>query len=315
MCLCPGIFHFTALSVLKFSVNFFYFFNFLEMCPRVRIEDKHTYNTSSSIIYTNQPNNAGVIYDNVIEYKTPNYPVTGTDESNRIGRKIQTSSIVSETYYSLIMDYPSADVGVPTTTFAEELTRVKSILTNHLAQTLGGANANLLTDFANAEVQRNLKFEPTLRHFIVEFEPDIIDMSTPGQPIRAQLASWYLQTFVYTTDLNLGQSNQQKVLRESTQWTGQFRILHDSLIKFTLNDPIKHEVTTLKYPRNLNFDGIGSDYPTNKNIIEFWIGPINTRLDYGSDGIGYLMDISFRPGAQFPLIKVEGTMKLNFSDM
>lgn len=283
--------------------------------PRIKVEDKHTYNTSSSLIYNNRMNNAGVIYDNVIEYKTPNYPVTGTDESNRIGRKISTSSIVSEVYYSLIMNYPASNVGNPTTTFAEEFTRVKSILSNNIATTLGGANAGLLSDFASAEVQRNLRFEPTLRHFIVEFEPCCLNLINPGQPVRDQLADWYTETFVYTTDLNLGQSNQQKLLRESTKWTGKFKILHDSLIKFTLTDPIKHEVTSLKWTRNLNFDGIGSDNATNTTVIEFWIGPINSRLDYGSDGIGYLFDSSFRQDAQFPLIKIEGTMKLNFVDM
>lgn len=287
------------------------------MCPRIRVEDKHTYKTNYAVVYTNRPNNAGILYDSVVEYVIPNYPVTGTDEHNRLGRKISTTSIVTENYYSLILEYNGDSVIVPADRFAVELARVKAELVENMIGIFGSSEDldTYLADFANSEVQRNLKLEPTLRHFIVEFDADAIDLSTPGQPVRNQLGDWYTQTFIFTTSQNDGISNQQRVLRESTAWTGRFRILHDSLLKFTVNDPIKHEVMTLKYPRYLNFNGTGNDYPTEKILIEFWIGPINTMFDYGSVGLGKLINSSFTAGQQYALFRIDSNMKLNFTDM
>lgn len=287
------------------------------MGPRIRVEDKHTYKTNYAVIYSNRPNNAGIIYNSVVEYVIPNYPVTGTDEHNRLGRKISTTSIVTENYYSLIMEYNGNSITLPADRFAVEMARVKSVLAENMMGLLGSSediDAHL-ADFVNSEIQRNLKFEPTLRHFIVEFDSDAIDLSTPGQSVRDQLGDWFTQTYIYTTSENDGISNQQRVLRESTSWTGRFRILHDSLLKFTLNDPIKHEVMTLKYPRYLNFDGTGNDYPTDKILIEFWIGPINNMLDFGSVGLGKLINASFTPGQQYALFRIDSNMKLNFTDM
>lgn len=287
------------------------------MGPRIRVEDKHTYKNNHAVIFSNRPNSNGIVYDSVVEYVVPNFPVTGTDEHNRIGRKISTTSLVMENYYSLIMEYNGTTITIPADRFASEMARVKSVLAENMMGILGSStdiDAHL-ADFVNSEIQRNIKFEPTLRHFIVEFDADTIDFSVPGQPVRDQLANWYIQTFTFTTSEQDGVSNQQRVLRESTQWTGRFRILHDSLLKFSLNDPIKHEVISLKYPRYLNFDGTGNIHPTDKIVMEFWIGPINIMLDFGSYGIGKLINSSFTSGAQYALIAIDSNMKLNFTDM
>lgn len=71
--------------------------------PRIHIEDKHTYNTLPQRALYTEFSRAGssvdVTPDPVINKL--NYPSTGTDESDRIGRKIYTSSVVSEGYIYL----------------------------------------------------------------------------------------------------------------------------------------------------------------------------------------------------------------------
>ena len=61
--------------------------------PKIQIEDKHTYNSITKAIYGARKNSGSFDNNNTNE-KTivltiePTYPTTGTDESNRIGRKI-----------------------------------------------------------------------------------------------------------------------------------------------------------------------------------------------------------------------------------
>ena len=69
--------------------------------PRIQIEDKHTYYSFSEAIYGARTNSGSFDNNNtngraIVLTAEPTYPVTGTDESNRIGRKIYTSSISTE---------------------------------------------------------------------------------------------------------------------------------------------------------------------------------------------------------------------------
>lgn len=71
--------------------------------PRIQIEDKHTYFTTpqrellTSIYQTGNTVN----FSPSIVNNTPNYPTSGTEESERIGRKIRTTSLMSEGYIRL----------------------------------------------------------------------------------------------------------------------------------------------------------------------------------------------------------------------
>lgn len=284
------------------------------MCPRIYVEDKYTYNITRQTIKTNRVNNAGLIYNGVVASKLPTYPTVGSEEDNRVGRKIQTSSLVIENYYSLEMDYTV--VGFDQSTFAGALTTAKSNVIKQILTSLNTPSDNygMLFEFANSEVQRNLKFEPVLRHFIVEFDREAIDVSSQTN-MDTQLGQWFLETFTYSSSGTESNSIQQRTLKESSNWTGRFRILHDSLLKFSLNDPIKHEVISLKYNRAMNFDAPESPLPSGRLVIEFWIGPISTQLDYGSRGIGYLMSQSFGAEAQYSLFIIDGSMKMKYTDM
>ena len=66
--------------------------------PRIPIESKHTYNSSNGIIagsHTETFTAADHYNENrpIIRWFTPNYPATGTDEMNRIGRKIRSAAV------------------------------------------------------------------------------------------------------------------------------------------------------------------------------------------------------------------------------
>ena len=82
------------------------------MCPRIRIEDKHTYNTQNNFIVANNRATTVTAPVNNFVWFTPYYPVTGTDENNRIGRKIQSQSIGVEGYLNL-NTRPAKDINYP----------------------------------------------------------------------------------------------------------------------------------------------------------------------------------------------------------
>ena len=83
--------------------------------PRIQIEDKHTYNSVNTPIFgcrydsfVANNNNDFANQRTIIKFIEPTYPVTGTDDSNRIGRKIYSSSLCTEGFiklYNVRLDY------------------------------------------------------------------------------------------------------------------------------------------------------------------------------------------------------------------
>lgn len=103
------------------------------------------------------------------------------------------------------------------------------------------------------------------------------------------LANWYQQTYIYYYNVGVTgggtmpfQSNWMDKLRESTPWTGAFKILYDK--KFTLgkNHTTSQMNISLPIKGNINFDNT-SNRPTDNqeinNTYTFIIGPSNNYLD------------------------------------
>lgn len=107
-----------------------------------------------------------------------------------------------------------------------------------------------------------------------------------------QIADWYQKTFIYYRLVSVGdasyipfQSNWMDKLRESTAFTGSFKILYDK--KFTLgkNHTSTQMNISLPIKYNVNFDNTSNNPTDNQeinNIYCFLIGPSNNFLDMDS---------------------------------
>lgn len=270
--------------------------------PRIPIEQKHTYNTIQNTLYgTYRTDN--LISDTVF-WQLLTYPELGVDENERIGRKIHTDYISYETYYQLQTNYTLANgIGVFYDDFLDEEARYYNNVNDN-------EEGNPLDPI---DAQRNTlqsELDIVFREFWVEFEPDSINVLDVDQT-QQFLLDWYQKLVVQTAPEGTA-SIRQQVKRESTQYTGTFKILRDKLHHINFRKQLIHDFGTFEYKRNLNFaDDI---YPTQGILIRFWIGPQNALLDYGNLGFGvYLQGGAIND--QVAIINVSSTMKLSYSDV
>lgn len=275
--------------------------------PSIPIEKKHTYYSYSANLFgSNQDNaNAANVYNvnrPLILFDSPNYPVTGTDESNRIGRKIRTDSIVSEFFLELWNSLDNDNLNTIYDYYAYHNSDVDQKIRTQVSPQQVAFNT----------VEQNL--DCSIRHLIVEFDPEIVQ-GRDNQQIFNYLWNWFVQLHIFTGNSNM-HSNRQQVKRESTEFTGNFNILYDKVIHLDLNKPIYHGNVVIPYVRHLNFDGVGAGLPTNKLVYQIFIGPTNPYIDYGSLALGQFIANNPPVGAPNLFVaNVSNTIKLNFTDV
>lgn len=276
--------------------------------PTLHAEGKHTYVNSKFTLYgstnysTTAFNQCNTDTAKCIAYVHPNYPVTGTDENNRIGRKIQSTSIVCEGFLSLFNNNLDS-------------TDEKSIYENYCRYTSDTLQA--VTDEMTPQqpafdpLQQSLKV--SIRHMFIEVEPETFN-TTSDLTLSEDLWNWFSTLHIYSGS-DVISSNQQQVKRETTQYTGSYNIISDELIYLSLAKPFKHYTKTIPYKRNLTFDGTGSTYPSNKVIFEIFIGPTNIYIDYGNEAFGrwLLVDDNYDDINQKTVL-IKSTMKLKYVD-
>lgn len=275
--------------------------------PRIPIESKHTYysyNATISGTNTESANPADRYNANrpIILYNAPNYPVTGTDESNRIGRRIRTESLISEFFISLFNSLDNDNLNTVYDYYAYNNSDVDADIRSQVTPQQVAFNTN----------EQNL--DVSIRHLVVEFDPEIIVGKTQ-QEVFNYLWNWFAQLHIYTGQYNM-HSNRQQVKRESTQFTGNFNIVYDKLIHLNLRNPIYHGNVTIPYVRHLCFDGVGAGSPTNKLVYQMFIGPTNVFIDYGSYSLGQFIANNPPNGAPNIICAlISNTLKLNYTDV
>lgn len=95
------------------------------------------------------------------------------------------------------------------------------------------------------------------------------------------LADWFKDTYIYYAMANSQpiQSCHQNRLRESTPYTGKFKILYDIPFKMTLNESVKQMSFHLEPRKNLTFDSGTLTNDDFKNTYCFLMGPANYSID------------------------------------
>ena len=270
--------------------------------PRIQIEDKHTYHSFTEAIYGAIKDST--IFDNnntnqrpIVRYIEPTYPVTGTDEHNRIGRKIYTSSISTEGFIKLynIIDNQNVNTVYDVYTFhnSDEYTA------------LSGQTSPQTAPFNTNEQALDV----SIRHMIVEFDISSCEENA------SYFWNWFKETYIYTGLYNIT-SNRTQMLRESTAFTGDFNILWDKVHHLTLSNPLIHYRETIPYKRTMSFDGTGSNPPTGKRVYEIFVGPTQVFTDYGSFSLGqWIVNNQQDLTPNIYVAEVNSTIKLRYTDM
>lgn len=273
--------------------------------PRIHIEDKHTYNSVNLPIFGARFDNNAINVNNdfnnnrpLIQYITPTYPVTGTDDFNRIGRKISSQSLVLEGFLKLYNAIDNNNVNT-----------IYDVYTYHNSDTVAALVGQVTPQSAPFNTNEQA-LDVSIRHYVVEFNEDSLDQAE----LREYIYRWFTGLHIQTGTYNLS-SNRMQVMRESTAYTGDFKILYDKVHHLSLSNPIIHYKETIPYKRVMNFDGTGAGSPTSKMVCEIFVGPTNIYVDYGNFSLGQW--INNNTDALTPNIYVaelSATMKLKYTD-
>lgn len=275
--------------------------------PRLLIENKHIYSHVSTPILGNIRQDQVISPVGVFRWHEPTYPAQGTGVDGRIGRKIQSESILVEGYLQLentiTADEPAA--GNPTIEYY-----VNGYLQDYMA----------ICEPNNYEydVQNNSISIP-IRHMVVKFKDSKFYRGTDADKGN-YLMSWFKSLFIQSTGAPTHfPSVQQDVKRESTPYTGEFKILKDTM--YWLNAKDKQQVHfnyELPYKHIINFEADGGE-PTNSHIFFLWIGPVNPIFDYRNRAFGMFLNNQFGTVLDIdknPIVaQVDATFKLKYIDM
>lgn len=271
------------------------------MCPRLRIEEKHTYATKDHyLVGNNRISDVTSPMSNFVWFE-PYYPVAGTDENNRIGRKIQSQSIGVEGYLN-IQTHQAAESGVP-----------------YILDYFNG----WMQEFINATPPETYSFNIDwqkilipIRHMVVEFYDEDFYNGTDMDKAM-YLKDWYKYLVIQSTEQSsYYPSIQQSTLRESTPYTGRFKIVKDTMYWLDFKD--KHTIHfnyQLPYKKTISFDADGSD-PTNSHLYFLFIGPTQPLLDYANLGFGtFLNNPSNSTSVAADVAHVNMNIKLKYIDI
>lgn len=134
------------------------------------------------------------------------------------------------------------------------------------------------------------------------------------------LCDWFKATYIYFKKIDItpeGQTLQQSVhqtkLRESTPYTGKFKILYDKKIKLGKRKTVKMSNISIPIKQNLNFnDNNHVTDETFKYVYGLVIGPCYNNLD--TDAITCDKTANFGPN-YVELAYVNGVLKYEYYDI
>lgn len=302
------------------------------MCPRIHLEDKHTYFTTPQRELYTRLANVGNSVDFIpqIVVNVPKYPIAGTDQDERIGRKIHSTSIMSEGYIRLNNQtgvYVDAlNTFVPIWRAFYEKQREDSdyqipgyLGRKALAMDQNPPQGDILGNSEGGYYFNPLleNFDISIRHFVVEFK-DVGITALNNSELVDYLRLWYENLVIQVSDG--APSNSMQILRESTPYTGQFRILYDKVHHLTRSNPTIHYSYTIPYKRNLNFDAEGAEIPTENVVLELFVPAWNHSIDFGNLDFGnylytFMTSAVHTPNVNISQGYINSTIKLKYIDI
>lgn len=212
-------------------------------------ELKHTYTNieSSAIHFKTTP--VGLVFNSV-------YPTSGTDQDERVGNKINLTSFVLDGFLNIVeTSYPF---------------RLQTDTTDVIKSCGGTIGTGSGVISSTTDTLPTFKFPQPwyakFRFILIKHKPDYV---------VTDAVAWFKKNFVYMATTPT-YSNQCKVLRESTEDTGKFSIISDTMHKLSLTSNNKHIVFTHKlFNQTMTFKDSTTITPSNLQYTFMIIPPLS----------------------------------------
>ena len=243
----------------------------------IAVEDKHKYgNFTQQIIRLNHPDNT-----------------KNDDNGYIIGQNVLAKFDLSD--YVTITQGTGEDQRIGNKVFMKWLHWTYSISFDADSMLTNLPHGTLFDFFARFRVMV-VKFDKAMT------EQDIVD--------------WFKATYVYfrVTGSTFVQSTHQTKMRESTVYTGKFKILYDKKIKMGRKKSVKLSNIPIRINQNLNFDP-STNKPTDENfkyIYGLIIGPSYNEIDL--DATSYNSSTRFSQSA-VDFANTGGMLKYEYYDL
>ena len=206
--------------------------------PRIQIEDKHIYNTlPQRALYTDFSRQGSTVdvTPNIVINKLA-YPVkTQQNLVESVERFIHHLSSVKDSFIMITRLDSQQHLVVQLLVLVDSST-VQKIIQHLLVSlvTLAERKFNLMMN----SIHYKKKWNISIRHFIIEFDDNSF-YSLDNYNSQTYLQDWF-RNLVIQTNTNRYPSNTTQVLRESTPYTGTFRILYDKTHHLTPSNTVLH---------------------------------------------------------------------------
>lgn len=252
-----------------------------------QVELKHTYhnfNSASQLTFMHTPSAFGF---------KPLYPSQGVTSSQRIGLKCTSTSMLLDMALQIrSQEYPFS-----------VMTDTTDVIKTCSGTIANGNGAIVSTSDTLTSFKPSMPWFANYRMFVVKCKPDFV-FGNGTDPANPNYIEWFKKNFVYYATLEF--SNQQLILRESTDDTGQFTILYDHQFKLSDRKPVYHFHNSFKIKQQFCFtnEDTDNDEPTNV-AYHFFIIPPLTYFDYA-----YTLNATVSSG----ITSCNGVLKLSYTD-
>lgn len=234
-------------------------------------------------------------------------PTPGYNENERVGDRINTSSIVLQ--YELKHDNSvySASAGVP---ISNTIPSVAYKLTTSL-------QPGTSEEMANYYTLHQESYRVPMRVMVVEFDKDVFTDVTNISDSNAKIAGWFFTT--YKDFAAQYKSTYQTLFEPNNPFAGKFKVLYDKVSNLTFKKSSEQYTVTIPYKREWKFPRSSStaNDPLDKVTFIISIGCLNPD-DISDSAISNYMNANFSSSNNseyFRLGRITGNYKLNYTDM
>ena len=278
--------------------------------PRIRVESKYIQDDFQNLIAFNPTQSSSLTYLNTFSWLQQYLfyahrivgPTPGYNENERVGDRINTSSIVLQ--YEIKHDnsiYPQT-IGQP--------------ISNTIAS-IPYRFTNPITDDGSYPALHLESYRAPIRIMVVEFDKDVFTDVLNISDCNAKIAGWFFTTFKDTA-LQY-KSTWQTLFEPNNPFAGKFKILYDKIINFSFKQSSEQYTVSIPYKREWKFPRSSStaNDPLDKVTFVISIGCLHPD-DITDTAISNWMNGNFTSSNNteyFRLGRIEGNYKLNYTDM
>nr|QWB14898.1 capsid protein [Cressdnaviricota sp.] len=287
--------------------------------PRIRVESKYIQDDFQNLIAYNPTQSSSLNYLNTFSYLQQYLfyshrivgPTPGYNENERVGDRINTSSIVLQ--YELKHDN-STYLYTTGTPYSYSIPNIIYRMPQP-PPLLGFINP---TEYDPNYYTLHLEsYKVPMRVMVVEFDKDVFDDVTDISGSNSKIASWFFTTYKDTA-LQY-KSTYQTLFEPNNPYAGKFKILYDKVTNFTFKKSSEMYTVTIPYKREWKFPRTSTtaNDPLDKVTFIITIGCLNPE-DISDTAVSTYLNgniTSSYTGNYFRLGRITGNYKLNYTDM